>query len=406
MSFGFSRDRWYNYIADRSHPPVASAVVEKPEYDPDHVYAWKPANNYKGWELIARGEAGVDDASVIQSAIERSGAIYVRGGTYTLTTQLALDRSNTTLIGDRMGKTILKAGDGLETYQAILMNAPSTGMKNLTVDGNKTGGTALNRCVSFTADQTFLENVEIKNAPNHGVVIGTISRPRVQDCYMHDCSNWGLLASEPVGVIVSGNYFENHYTALECHSRRAVIYGNVIEHVSSAGIAIKGLNNVVVGNTIKNFDTPQAGMDAMYCHASKSVIANNVCINAGDTGIAIEWETPEVIIVGNYIEGAWYQGIYATSPKCIIKGNIVKNCGQSGTAAYGIRVGTGTSRADYNIIEENICHDDQDTPTQQYGIYGAGPDYCIIKNNILTPNGTGGIGGTFGTNCIQTDNIT
>ena len=70
MSYGFSRDQWYNYIADRSHPPVASAVVEKPEYDPDHVYAWKPANNYKGWKLIARGKAGVDDAEVIQSAYD------------------------------------------------------------------------------------------------------------------------------------------------------------------------------------------------------------------------------------------------------------------------------------------------------------------------------------------------
>jgi len=70
MAVGFSRDMWYNYIADRSHPPVASAVVEKPEYDPDHVYAWKPANNYKGWKLIARGEAGVDDAEVIQRALD------------------------------------------------------------------------------------------------------------------------------------------------------------------------------------------------------------------------------------------------------------------------------------------------------------------------------------------------
>jgi len=68
MAVGFSRDMWYNYIADRSHPPVASAVVEIPEYDPNHVYAWKPASNYKGWKLIDRGEAGVDDADIIQKA--------------------------------------------------------------------------------------------------------------------------------------------------------------------------------------------------------------------------------------------------------------------------------------------------------------------------------------------------
>jgi len=62
------------YIFGRLHPPVASAVVEIPEYDPDHVYAWKPANNWKGWELLARGEAGVDDADVIQNAVDHVAA--------------------------------------------------------------------------------------------------------------------------------------------------------------------------------------------------------------------------------------------------------------------------------------------------------------------------------------------
>jgi len=87
MARGWSRDRWYNYIADRSHPPVASAVVEIPEYDPNHVYAWKPANNYKGWKLIARGEAEVDDEEVIQSAIDTisskgGGKVHIVKGAY------------------------------------------------------------------------------------------------------------------------------------------------------------------------------------------------------------------------------------------------------------------------------------------------------------------------------------
>jgi len=100
VSYGFSRDQWYNYIADRSHPPVASAVVEKPEYDPDHVYAWKPANNYKGWKLIARGEAGVDDAEVplaIQKAIYSTpqGTIIIRNVSITKLVRLENIQNNT-----------------------------------------------------------------------------------------------------------------------------------------------------------------------------------------------------------------------------------------------------------------------------------------------------------------------
>jgi len=93
MAVGFSRDMWYNYIADRSHPSVASAVVEIPEWDPDHVYAWKPANNYKGWKLIDRGEAGVDDADVILSALNslaNGGFLFIGSGTYNITKTITI----------------------------------------------------------------------------------------------------------------------------------------------------------------------------------------------------------------------------------------------------------------------------------------------------------------------------
>lgn len=86
----------YPSLVDRIHPPVASAVVEIPEYDPDHVYAWKPANNYKGWKLIDRGEAGVDDASVTQSAINsvynsNGGAVYLKG-VFTITQRITVKK--------------------------------------------------------------------------------------------------------------------------------------------------------------------------------------------------------------------------------------------------------------------------------------------------------------------------
>jgi len=116
MAVGFSRDMWYNYIADRSHPPVASAVVEKPEYDPDHVYAWKPANNYKGWKLIARGEAGVDDAEVIQSAIDKSNSKVILNGYFELQDTVVINMDSDTKRGftlEGLGKnTILKSPAG------------------------------------------------------------------------------------------------------------------------------------------------------------------------------------------------------------------------------------------------------------------------------------------------------
>jgi len=111
MAVGFSRDMWYNYIADRSHPPVTSAVVEIPEYDPDHVYAWKPANNYKGWKLIARGEAGVDDADIIQQVHDLlpSHSLIKLIGTFTLTKTVKFTKEH--IIFDARSARINVIGD-------------------------------------------------------------------------------------------------------------------------------------------------------------------------------------------------------------------------------------------------------------------------------------------------------
>jgi len=61
-------------ITEYSYPPTASAIVCK---DEDYVYAYRPANNYKGYILIDKGEAGVEDAKVIQKAID---IVHEKGG--------------------------------------------------------------------------------------------------------------------------------------------------------------------------------------------------------------------------------------------------------------------------------------------------------------------------------------
>jgi len=188
VAVGFSRDRWYNYIADRSHPPVASAVVEKPEYDPDHVYAWKPANNYKGWKLIARGEAGVKDAKVIQSAIDLIGAtgggrIFIAKGEYIIHPTKRgeywyiglIMKNNVAIEGEGMGKTILKFTDinasgrvdGISFDSGDLYNIE---IKNMTLDGslidweNKIGYGEGIRAVdpTNTVNNALLENLYLK----------------------------------------------------------------------------------------------------------------------------------------------------------------------------------------------------------------------------------------------------
>jgi len=167
MAVGFSRDRWYNYIADRSHPPVASAVVEKPEYDPDHIYAWKPANNYKGWKLIARGEAGVDDAEVIQGAVDKvnssgGGVIRIARGEYTIKQKINI-YAGIHIVGE--GKSVTKLTN--QTYDYVfhkatdgvihIDNPPS--IRDLSIEGNGT-----NHGIKIEDQyQPIIENILFKN---------------------------------------------------------------------------------------------------------------------------------------------------------------------------------------------------------------------------------------------------
>jgi len=79
-------------ITEYSYPPTASAIVCK---DEDYVYAYRPSNNFKGYILIDKGEAGVEDAKVIQKAITEipsNGEIFISGN-FTINAPL-LPRSN------------------------------------------------------------------------------------------------------------------------------------------------------------------------------------------------------------------------------------------------------------------------------------------------------------------------
>ena len=171
MAAGFSRDRWYNYIADRSHPPVASAVVEIPEYDPDHVYAWKPANNYKGWKLIDRGEAGVDDAEVIQATVDFVSDLgvgkIVFQGTFNISNGIKITNPDIdiTLEGGKFVAQseidMIKMAFGSEDLYNP--NTAAINMKDIVIDGNKIAVRGVGSAKGALIKDSIWQNVRFVN---------------------------------------------------------------------------------------------------------------------------------------------------------------------------------------------------------------------------------------------------
>ena len=195
MAHGFSRDRWYNYIAERSHPPVASAIVEKPEYDPDHVYAWKPANNYKGWKLIVRGEAGVDDAEVIQSAIDSidSGIIFIKEGLYNISDTIK-GKSFILIEGEGRNSTILKWTGVEHGLMFDFRECSRFGFRQIRLNGNNLADTLIKTGSSGRTRYLTLERIDFYNTLGPALDLGlkdglytddtTIIDPEFRNCYI------------------------------------------------------------------------------------------------------------------------------------------------------------------------------------------------------------------------------
>ncbi len=129
----------------------------------------------------------------------------------------------------------------------------------------------------------------------------------------------------------TGNAFDIDGGTYSC------IIGCVADNVTEAGLCGEGFGQVISNNIVKG-----AGLGGGFNHITYSTIANNVCTNS----------------------------------------NAVAN-------PYGIYI-MGASI--YNIIEGNVCTDNQPVKTQTYGIYEAAPaDNNIIRNNIVQGNNTTGI---------------
>jgi len=278
VSFGFSRDRWYNYIADRSHPPVVSAVVEKPEYDPDHVYAWKPAENYKGWKLIARGEAGVDDAEVIQKALDVGGVV-VLADMFTINKAVKIG-DNTVLRG--LGwHTGLKLADGAE--DEVIQNKDQTnGNQNIVIENMQIDGNKANQAGTNTSRNDY-----------NPIELWHVTNAIVRNCYVHDG------------------------------------YGG-------AGINVAFSKNAwVIGNRVKNCGATPTNpgiSDSIFVSGENIYVINNYTTGSTDTGIAVDYGVNRVIVHGNVIDGDRFgiqiggnDGDITGVQNVLISNNIIRN---------------------------------------------------------------------------------
>jgi len=414
MAVGFSRDRWYNYIADRSHPPVASAVVEKPEWDPDHVYAWKPTNNWKGWKRIDKGEAGVDDSEVIQKAIDSltpnrtwkkrvvlKGDFYLED-TITLDDYTILDLSGSKLkLKDGINKSMITNSDLVNGNKEIEIIGG-------VIDGNKTKqtGSPLRGIYLQYVINAIISKTKVQNCKDRGIEIAecqavTLDRVVAENCGVESRDHNIMIYGDPanmdvyrgiqlIGVVSKGAYTNN----IDIGTVNGVtIIGGLSYEAGSHDIGIDSCRNIkVVG--FKGYNAKGVGIAVVSGYADCGNIEIDAEVfNAGSYGFRA-WTTGYeirnlTIRVKSYNSVDYGIGLAAIDG-AIRKVRLIDCVSVDSGTATALRAGfvldsrSGQTLEDVQIINPTAY--DSGVGTQNYAIetwtYGIIDDVLIIGGNL------------------------
>jgi len=224
-------------ITEYSYPSTASAIVCK---DEDYVYAWKPANNFKGYILIDKGEAGVEDAEVIQAGINeaRAGKLFIAKGSYDLKgTELQIP-AGITIEGEGFQGSSATHIYTSETQTNLIKKAQDVAriiIRDIYFDGNNKATNVLNLsnepgAISGTSFQIRLQNVHCRNA-NGGYAVDLTG---CEDSQMLGCLIAGKVRWEIPGGAgwITDTYISEE---LEANAQMLKISGSTIHGIKQIG---------------------------------------------------------------------------------------------------------------------------------------------------------------------------
>jgi len=298
------------------------------------------AEDWKG-RKIASGEDGVDDGSVIQSAIDNlppsGGLVQLREGTFTISNTISL-RSFTTLKGLGRRATILELSPNSNCDMIRLASVEKVVLAQLSLHGNKNYQSSGNGIVLDEVGGFEITNVEIKYIYNTGITtsdtqgawVGAIRNVGVEYCggvgiHLHP-SGWcnAILFDTVASAMNAGNGF--------------VIQGN-IENVVFINCIAEGNASGKGDNArqwlIRGVSLPDKSVTLYSCWAESSEEYSRIVYTLDDcSGVVIE----RMRAHGNNATGI--KGFFIEGD-----GTIIRDC-KAMYCSYGLVVG-GTE----NIIE-------------------------------------------------------
>jgi hypothetical protein len=210
----------------------------------------------------AAGDGITDDTSALQAVFDDAGLIYISNGTYIIDpdTELFI-RSNTTILFDP-GAILKNAAHNLAGYDMLqLENVTNVNIYNPTLDGNKSGNSAV--------------------TGEWGMGIGIYSCTNVNIYNPHCINMWGD------GIYLTAR------TGTTIHNQNIKIFNALCEYNRRQGLSIEDGKDILISNGIfrhTNGTAPQAGIDIEPFRAGQ-ILKNVKLINPtteNNTGSGIQ----------------------------------------------------------------------------------------------------------------------
>ncbi len=393
-------------------------------------------------------------STVLQAILDTIGGtsggagIFLKAGDYTLDAAISETYLWKSRICGEGIKTRLTAAASLNYNSLLYFNSMrDTVIENLYIDGNRANQSSGNGrvIVSSNPQNCRLKNVIIQNPYGSGIQLdgttsngsfnnvvesctvigagtngidlaGTLDKAygnKVLGCWIEDfaqrAAGSGINVGGTYDVVVAHNTIKDssndtdtnaciHADLAQTSSTRdsgLVISDNICTECENHGILVQNsYHATVVGNHC--FDNGGAGI--YIENYGNSIVNNNDCFSNDGIGINLVAYTEfphSSQVVGNriYLNGG--RGIHTDSNYVLIANNLCRSNIQTAESSAFREAGISTF-GQYNLIIGNICYDDQETQTQEYGITdwnaaGNIGSNNVFMNNLVSGNKTAGM---------------
>jgi parallel beta-helix repeat protein len=286
----------------------------------------------------ALGNGVADDTTAIQNALNAGigRSVYFPAGTYRISTTL-LVKTNTTLVGDGINKSIIKLAAGFAAGTTAIRNEIISG----TVD------------VYYDTDLEFygLTFDGNNNSTRTGelVAIAKVANVTFSNCSFQNHTFIALAMTANRNMTVTECYFTNNGRPRPSTVSAPALW--IAQSVLGTPYDVRVENNYFYANN----------WSASYFMPTRGSFTNNNCVNNGESTIFCNDTGAYLRIENNNISGAVRSNISASgiecgSPYTVIVGNTIDSCGAEGIALTDVQNVTIADNMIFNNGQETAYY--------------------------------------------------